>query len=670
MAIGAVLTCVAALLALAGLGVIVHNRPGASRIIYSASLALSSVILIVAVVRLLTWPSPDPEATLPVGLPWIGARFRIDALSAFFLAVINFGAAAASLYALGYGEHEEHPGRVLPFYPAFLAGMNIVVLADDAFSFLVAWEFMSLASWALVVAHHQEAENTRAGYIYLLMASFGTLTLLLTFGLLAGPAGGYGFTDIRAAQHASWLPGLVLALALIGTGSKAGLVPLHVWLPLAHPAAPSHVSALMSGVMTKVAVYGFVRIVFDLLGEPSWWWSIAVLGLGSITAVLGVLYALMQRDLKRLLAYSTVENIGIIFIGLGLALAFKASGYAAPAALALTAALFHVLNHSFFKSLLFFGAGAVLNSTGERNIEKLGGLIQRMPIVAFLFLGGCLAISALPPLNGFVSEWLLFQAILLSPDLPQWGLKLTIPAAGAMLALAAALSATCFVRAFGITFLGRPRSPEAQAATETDPLSRAGMYLLLGACLIAGILPGLIIDGIAPVVQAHVGLTMPTQTTNAWLSIIPIAESRSSYNGLLFFVFIIISTMLAVEVIHRYASHDLRRAPPWDCGFPEPSPATQYTADSFAQPVRRVFGEFAFLARERVDMPTPGDPRPAILDVRLIDLIWEVFYAPIQGWIRFCAEKLNHLQFLTIRRYLSLVFLALVLLLLMVAIWP
>jgi len=670
MAIGAVLTCVAALLALAGLGVIVHNRPGASRIIYSASLALSSVILIVAVVRLLTWPSPDPETTLPVGLPWIGARFRIDALSAFFLAVINFGAAAASLYALGYGEHEEHPGRVLPFYPAFLAGMNIVVLADDAFSFLVAWEFMSLASWALVVAHHQEAENTRAGYIYLLMASFGTLTLLLTFGLLAGPAGGYGFTDIRAAQHASWLPGLVLALALIGTGSKAGLVPLHVWLPLAHPAAPSHVSALMSGVMTKVAVYGFVRIVFDLLGEPSWWWSIAVLGLGSITAVLGVLYALMQRDLKRLLAYSTVENIGIIFIGLGLALAFKASGYAAPAALALTAALFHVLNHSFFKSLLFFGAGAVLNSTGERNIEKLGGLIQRMPIVAFLFLGGCLAISALPPLNGFVSEWLLFQAILLSPDLPQWGLKLTIPAAGAMLALAAALSATCFVRAFGITFLGRPRSPEAQAATETDPLSRAGMYLLLGACLIAGILPGLIIDGIAPVVQAHVGLTMPTQTTNAWLSIIPIAESRSSYNGLLFFVFIIISTMLAVEVIHRYASHDLRRAPPWDCGFPEPSPATQYTADSFAQPVRRVFGEFAFLARERVDMPTPGDPRPAILDVHLIDLIWEIFYAPIQGWIRFCAEKLNHLQFLTIRRYLSLVFLALVLLLLMVAIWP
>ena len=670
MAVGAVLTCVAALLALAVLGVIAHGKPGASRLVYSVCLVLSAVALSFALWQLLAPLGPEPTVTLPIGLPWIGARFRIDALSAFFLTVINFGAAAASLYALGYGEHEERPGRVLPFYPAFLAGMNLVILADDAFSFLVAWEFMSLASWGLVIAHHREAENTRAGYIYLLMASFGALTLLLAFGLLAGPTGAYSFGEIRAAEHAPWLPGLILALALIGTGSKAGLVPLHVWLPLAHPAAPSHVSALMSGVMTKVAIYGFVRIAFDLLDTPSWWWSMVVLAIGSITAVLGILYALMQRDLKRLLAYSTVENIGIIFIGLGLALAFKASGLAAPAALAMTAALFHVLNHSFFKSLLFFGAGAVLTSTGERDIERLGGLIQRMPQVAFLFLGGCLAIAALPPLNGFVSEWLLFQAILLSPDLPQWGLKLTIPAAGAMLALAAALSATCFVRAFGITFLGRPRSPEAEAAIETDPLSRAGMYLLLGACLIAGILPGLVIDGIAPVVQAHVGLQMPPQTSNAWLSIIPIAESRSSYNGLLVFVFIIFSTVLAVQVIHRFASRGLRRAPAWDCGTPQPSPVTQYTADSFAQPVRRVFGDIAFLARERVDMPLPGETRPARLEVHLRDIVWKVFYAPIQSWIEFGAEKLNHLQFLTIRRYLGLVFLALVTLLLMVAIWP
>ena len=241
-------------------------------------------------------------------------------------------------------------------------------------------------------------------------------------------------------------------LALIGAGSKAGVVPLHAWLPLAHPAAPSHVSALMSGVMTKVAVYGFVRIVFDLLGPPAWWWSMVVLAVGGVTAVMGVLYALMQHDLKRLLAYHTVENIGIIYIGLGLALAFKAYDMPLAAALALTAGLFHVFNHSVFKSLLFFGAGAVLNATGERDMEHLGGLIHRMPQTAFVFLVGCVAISALPPLNGFVSEWLTFQAILLSPQLPSWGLKFLVPAVGALLALSAALAAACFVKAFGVSF--------------------------------------------------------------------------------------------------------------------------------------------------------------------------------------------------------------------------
>jgi formate hydrogenlyase subunit 3/multisubunit Na+/H+ antiporter MnhD subunit len=575
----------------------------------------------------------------------------------------------ASLYALGYGRHEEAPERVLPFYPAFLAGMNLVILAADAFSFLVSWEFMSLTSWALVMSHHRDPENRRAGFVYLVMAGFGTLALLLAFGLLAGPIGGYAFADMRNAAHAARLSGLVLILALLGAGSKAGLVPLHVWLPLAHPAAPSHVSALMSGVMTKVAIYGFVRIVFDLLGEPSWWWSIVILILGSVTAVLGVLHAILQRDLKRLLAYSTVENIGIIFIGLGLALAFQANGMAGPAALSLTAALFHILNHSLFKSLLFFGAGAVLNATGERDIERLGGLIHSMPRTAFLFLGGSLAISALPPLNGFVSEWLIFQAILVSPNLPQWGLKLAIPAVGAMLALAAALSAACYVRAFGISFLGRPRSEAAAAARETDSLSLSAMLVLLALCLLTGVLPGSIIDALASVTQQIVGEAMPTQTSMPWLSVVPVAQSRSSYNGLLIFAFITISTLLAVNVIHRLASRATRRAPAWDCGYPDPSPSTQYTGDSFAQPLRRVFGEFAFMARETVNMPKPGDPEAARLDVRLRDLVWDVIYTPIERGIGFTAGKSNILQFLTIRRYLSLVFAALVSLLLVVALW-
>jgi formate hydrogenlyase subunit 3/multisubunit Na+/H+ antiporter MnhD subunit len=286
--------------------------------------------------------------------------------------------------------------------------MNLVVLADDAFTFLLAWEFMSLASWALVMAHHRAEENARAGYLYLVMASFGTLALLLAFGLLAGAEGGYTFVAMRAASHAPWVIPLVLVLLLLGAGSKAGLVPLHVWLPLAHPAAPSHVSALMSGVMTKVAVYGFIRVVFDLVAAPSWWAGMLLLFLGGATALLGILHALMEQDLKRLLAYSTIENIGVIFVNLGLALAFQANGFIGAAALALTAALFHALNHSLFKGLLFFGAGAAQSATGTRDMDRLGGLIHRMPVTSFAFLVGCVAISALPPLNGFVSEWLTF----------------------------------------------------------------------------------------------------------------------------------------------------------------------------------------------------------------------------------------------------------------------
>jgi len=665
-----ILWCVALLLAMAILSVAQCRRSGVHLATYGVSVVACAAALLAAGWHLVAAGGAASVLSLPLGLPWLGAHFRVDALAAFFLVVVNLGGAAASLYGLGYGRHEDAPHRVLPFFPAFLAGMNLVVLADDAFTFLLSWEFMSLASWALVVAHHRDRENIRAGYIYLIMASFGTLALLLGFGLLAGPDGAYGFAAIRTAAHSPGIAALVLALVLIGAGSKAGLVPLHVWLPLAHPAAPSHVSALMSGVMTKVAVYGFVRVVFDLLGEPTWWASMIVLALGGATAVLGVLYALMQHDLKRLLAYHTVENIGIIYIGLGLALAFQANGLAWAAALALTAALFHVLNHSLFKSLLFFGAGAVLTATGERDMEHLGGLIHRMPYTSFAFLVGCVAISALPPLNGFVSEWLTFQAILQSPQLPQWGLKIMVPAVGALLALSAALAAACFVKAFGVTFLGRPRTLAAERAKDVDRFSLAAMLAFAALCLLAGLLPGVVIDGLSPVTLAMLGDRMPVQLGVPWMSIVPIAEGRSSYNGALVFFFIVISGSLAVAAIHRFASHALRRAPAWDCGFPDPGPMTQYTAGSFAQPIRRVFGTLVFRARERVEMPPPGDARPARLHVEVKDLVWDYLYAPIAGVVGFAADRINRLQFLTIRRYLSLVFLALVTLLLVLATWP
>jgi hydrogenase-4 component B len=660
--------CIAVLLATAALAVAISRSKQATQAIYGATFTISTVALAIATSQLLTVASPVPTLTLPLGLPWLGANFRFDGLAAFFLIVVNLGGATASLYGLGYGGHESAPHRVLPFFPAFLAGMNLVLLADDAFSFLLCWEFMSLASWALVMAHHREPGNTRAGYIYLVMASFGTLALLLAFGLLSGTAGSYGFASIRAAQHSQFSGVLVLILMLLGAGSKAGLVPLHVWLPLAHPAAPSHVSALMSGVMTKVAVYAFIRVVFDLLGPPAWSWSIVVLLLGGVTAVLGILYALMEKDLKRLLAYSTIENVGIIFTALGLALAFQANGLRLAAGLAFTAALFHVLNHSLFKSLLFFAAGAVLTSTGSRDIETLGGLIHRMPYTSFVFLVGAVAISALPPLNGFASEWLLFQAILQSPHLPQWALKITVPAVGALLALAAALAAASFVKAFGITFLGRPRSMAAERAGEVDRYSLSAMTVLASLCLLAGILPGVVMDAIGPVAQSILSERLPAQTSLPWLSILPIEQSGSSYNGLLVLHFIALSALLAVLVIHRFASHALRRAPAWGCGFSDPTPSAQYSGASFAQPLRRVFG-MVFAARERVVLPAPGDIRPARFTVELRDQIWDGLYAPISGAVMFAADRLNRFQYLTIRQYLSLVFLALVSLLSVLAIW-
>lgn len=638
----------------------------ATPILYGASLVVALAGLFVAGAFFISRQAPQ-ALELPLGLPGFGSHFRLDALSAFFLVLIDLGAAAASLYAIGYGRHEEEPRRVLPAYPLFLAGMSLVPLADDVYVFLLGWEFMSLASWALVMAHHRNAENVRAGYVYILMASFGAFVLLLAFALLAGAGGSFAFAAMRAAPPTPLLATLAFALALIGAGSKAGLAPLHVWLPLAHPAAPSHVSALMSGVMTKVAIYAFIRIVFDLDGPLDWRWSAPLLAVGGVTALIGVMHALIEVDLKRALAYSTVENIGLVFLGLGLSLAFKANDMGGPAALAMTASLLHAFNHMLFKSLLFFGAGAVLSATGEKDMGRLGGLLNRMPVAGLFTLVGAVAISALPPLNGFVSEWLLLQAVLLGPLFPQWTLKLLAPTVGAVVALTAALAAACFLRLFGISFLGRPRSLQAATAHDADRVSLVAMGILAALCLFAGLLPGLLIDALKPAVRIATGATMPLQSKIAWLSIAPIAESRSSYNGLLVLAFIVMSGTLAALVIHRFASAQIRRAPAWDCGFPNSDPATQYTPESFAQPIRRVFGGFAFGARESVDMPAPGEMRPARFSVKIGDPIWDHAYVPLANFVLAIGARLGAVHFLTIRHYLGIVFGVLVLLLVALA---
>jgi formate hydrogenlyase subunit 3/multisubunit Na+/H+ antiporter MnhD subunit len=666
MVLATILCCIGAFFVATIVAVCVPRR--ATPFVYGLSALLCAIAGAAAIADLIL--NSASRLWLPLGLPWLGSNFRLDALSSFFLVVVNLGGTAASLFGLGYGRHETAPQRVLPFFPVFLAGMNLVVVADDAFTFLFSWELMSLASWALVVSHDRDSANLRAGLLYIIMASFGTLALLLAFGILAGPAGSYAFEAMRVHPLSQVRVAIVLLLLLLGAGSKAGLFPLHVWLPLAHPAAPSHVSALMSGVMTKVAVYAFVRIVFDIVGPVDWRLSMIVIAAGAVTALMGVLYALMQHDLKRLLAYHTVENIGIIFTGLGLSLAFRSNGLAAAAALSLSAALFHVLNHSVFKSLLFFGSGAVLGATGERDMEHLGGLIHRMPWTSFAFLVGSAAISALPPLNGFASEWLVFQAIFLSPTLPQWGLRFLAPSAGAILALSAALAAACFVKAFGVSFLGRARSAAAKAAQETDRISLAVMLGLAALCVIAGAVPGYFTDALAPVSRLLTASAMPHAVLAApWAPLSPSSGNANSYSGFVVLFCLLLATTLTALGVRAFANNATRRGPAWDCGFPDSSPATQYTAGSFAQPIRRVFGSIAFRAQEQVTMPRPGSLEAARFAVTLHDPAWDVFYAPVAKGIEFATGHLNRLQFLTIRRYLTIVFSTLVFLLLVLALW-
>lgn len=663
-----ILTAVLALFGVSLLSIMLGRSRFAGGMTYGATLLLSLLVGGEALSFLLAGADNALSLELPVGLPWLHAHFRLDLLSSFFLLVVGGVGAVTSLYGWQYGSHDKDPGRVLPFYPLFIAGMMLVTIANDAFVFLVSWELMSLASWLLVLSTHKERDTQHAAYVYIVMAILGTMALFFAFGLLSSVAGSYGFDDMRAQKLTPLVASAVVLLTLFGAGAKAGIFPLHAWLPLAHPAAPSHVSALMSGVMTKVAIYGFVRVVFDLVGTPEWWWGDLVLVVGGVTALMGVLYAVLQDDFKRLLAYSTVENIGIVFIGLGLALAFRANDLQLLAGLSLTAALLHVLNHSIFKSLMFMGAGAVLTATGERDMEKMGGLIHRMPVTSFVMLIGAATISALPPFSAFVSEWLTFQALLGGSQFPQWLLKFSVPIVGAMLALAAALAAGAFVKVYGVVFLGRARAKSMSSAREVGWAMLAAMCVLAALCAVVGVLPSAAISLLSPLVQSlFAGAPVQLENTN-WLMLVPLDANGSSYSGVVILFAVTILASILVFCIHTFASNKVRREGAWDCGFPKNIVNSQYTASSFSQPIRRIFGSVLFGARDSVDMPQPGELRPARFNVTMHDPAWEGIYMPIIHMVNVLADKFEVVQHMTIRRHLALMFATLVGLLVIVAV--
>ncbi len=653
---------VAAVVAWLAIGALGLARAGqlhfVSRVLFPVGAAVG---LALAVVGFAAISAPPQALVLPLGLPDLPFHLRIDALSAFFLLLLGAVATAVSIYSAGYFRSSEGtpPGLVCFQYHTFLAAMAMVLIADDAYLFMVAWETMALASYFLVTTEHRIPEIRRAGFVYLLIAHVGALAILLCFGVLQGGSGDYTFGGMRAQHLPGTWPSIAFFLALTGFGAKAGLLPLHVWLPEAHPAAPSPVSALMSAVMLKTAIYGLLRVTFDLLQGQLWWWGVIALAIGLVTALFGVVFAAVQSDMKRLLAYSSIENIGIIVAGIGLTILFRTYDKSLLAAIALTAVLYHSLNHAFFKSLLFLATGSVLHATHERSLGKLGGLIHRMPWVAWTALVGTLAIAGLPPLNGFVSEWLLLQAFLFTPSLPQSFVNMLVPVAAAALVLAVALAAYVMVKFYGIIFLGRPREANLAHARDAGRLERAALLYLSIGCVLLGLFPVSVIALLDPVNALLVGSSALHEGAGSWLLLAPINADRSSYSPLIVLVVIVAVVLLTMQIVHRQYHGRVRRAPPWDCGFPGQTARMQDTAEGFGQPIRTVFEPFFRMERH---LPSPFDTKPRY-SVKAEDPCWHWLYAPIARGAEVLARLAGLIQQGRISVYLTYSFFTLLALL-------
>lgn len=607
----------------------------------------------------------DPEvAVLPLGLPKLPFHLRLDSLSAFFLLLIGGVSAGVSVFAAGYFRQGAGtpPGLICLEYHVFLASIVMVVLADDAYVFMVVWETMAFSSFFLVMANHRIPEIRNAGYLYMLVAHIGALGILLCFGLLQANTGDYTFANMRQQHLTPFWGSVAFVLAVFGFGAKAGLLPLHAWLPEAHPAAPSPFSALMSGVMLKIALYGILRVAFDLLQEQIWWWGVLLMALGLTTALFGVVFSTVQVEMKRLLAYSSIENIGLICAGMGLSLLFSAYGMQAFSALALTAALYHMISHAFFKSLLFCSTGAVMHATGERALGKLGGLMRYMPWVAWPTLVGVLACAGLPPFGGFIAEWLLLQSFLFTTGLPSSFLDMLVPVMAALIALIAALSGYTMVKYFGVIFLGQPREEKLAQAHDAGPWERLGMLWLVTGCVLLGLFPNQVIALMDPVTRLLVqGGLAQTVADNGWL-LVPVDIERASYAPTIFLMGVLATFGLAFYLVRKLYHGRLRRVPPWDCGHPWQTARMQDTAEGFGQPIRQIFEPFFRIKRH---LPSAFDADP-VYNVTLEDPLWYWLYLPVARLVERVSKVVGLLQQGRIAVYLMYSFATLIVVLLVV----
>ncbi len=626
--------------------------------IAAGSVIAAAILGIIPAVGVLAG-GPPATLTLPWEMPLGSLSLGLDGLSAFFVIPILLLATVAALYGASAQRHGT-PGRRTAaswlLYNLLVAGMLLVVTARNGILFLVAWEVMSMASFFLVMSEDEKPAVRRAGWVYLIATHIGTMGLLALFVLLGGSGETLDFAAFRAAEGGSRLAGTVFLLALLGFGMKAGFVPLHGWLAEAHPAAPSHVSALMSGVMIKMGIYGLLRVL-TFLGSPPPWYGWTLVGVGAASGLYGVLFALAQHDLKRLLAYHSVENIGIIALGIGIGLLGRSQQLPLVMVLGFSGALLHVFNHALFKGLLFLSAGAVVHAAHTREIDRLGGLLRRMPVTGTAFLVGAVAICGLPPLNGFFSEALVYLAAF-SAAISAGG---PTAIAGVLivvsLALIGGLAAACFTKAFGIVFLGEPRSAAASESHEVSPAMRGAMVSLAAACGLVGLCAPFLPRAIAEATRSVCGASATEMEG-------PIAWAASSLRLALLGTSALILAALGLVLLRRrlLARRRVESAPTWDCGYAEPTARMQYTASSYAQPLMRLFGLAGCTRREFVE-PTGLFPKEASLRTHTPDPIQDGIFVPAFGAVGRLLLKFRWLQGGMIQLYVLYIALALLLLL-------
>jgi len=595
--------------------------------------------------------------------------FLFDPLSLFFLAVILIVSLPSAVYSFGYLKEYSSRKIILAWFLlfAFVLSMALVVSVGNALVFLVAWEIMSLVSYFLVVFDTTHEKSIKAGMIYIVMTHIGTAFLIAAFMILHNYAHSFDFTAIKNASFMipQGTKNIIFLLFLVGFGTKAGIVPLHIWLPYAHPQAPSHISSIMSGVMIKTAIYGIIRFVIFILGVNSSWWGILILILAVITCLVGIIYALMERDIKRLLAYSSVENIGIILLGVGLAMYFYSKNMPFLAVFSLIAGLYHLVNHAIFKGLLFLCAGSVYKATGVRDIEKLGGLIKKMPQTAVYFLIGAMAISALPPLNGFVSEWLVLQAFFLGAFHAAGGAKLFLGICAGMLALTSGLAAACFVKAFGITFLAKSRSNYAVNAKEVSLSMKLGMLILSLLTIAFGLAATSIIKLLTRVAGLSTGIDISNMKFSLNNFILKPQAASNIYLSTPLLTLVLILLALAGFVIYMsFGREKTRIYKTWDCGYYKLDSRNEYSATAFTKPLRIAFSFFLLPYRKTQKIrETFYHVRSFTYETHTTKVFKKYIYDPLIALVFKSAKSMRRIQPGSIHLYLGYIFVTLLLLL-------